>query len=224
MAEFRSTPVCWCFGNTDVGRRCHWPRLESPDVIWQESHVELSYLLLSGRPYFPIQIGLALVLGWICGRHLWHKSMVWVWVLPFAILCYAFIAIPTVTPHLPSRYQAGIGESRVSHYFGWGCGPWNYCHDQAGITLPFYIAAAYSLGALFARRASEWIGPHLAFERVLVFIVGAWFFIGAAVDLYFAPKGGWKWTFLPLEVVPAGLGIFLMLLTFVMRAPRIEQR
>ena len=33
-----------------------------------------------------------------------------------------------------------------------------------------------------------------------------------------------KWTFLPLEVVPAGLGIFLMLLTFVMRAPRIEQR
>jgi hypothetical protein len=40
------------------------------------------YWLLSGRPYFPIQIALAIFLGWIFGRHLWHKSMVWVWVMP----------------------------------------------------------------------------------------------------------------------------------------------
>jgi hypothetical protein len=81
------------------------------------------YWLLSGRPCFPIQISLGMLLGWIFSRHLWHRTMVWVWVLPCAYLCYAVVAIPTLTPHLvPPEFQAGAGESRFWHYFGSGCG------------------------------------------------------------------------------------------------------
>jgi hypothetical protein len=189
-------------------------------------HFTRGYLswLLSGRPYFPIQIALAIFLGWVFGRHLWHKSMVWVWVMPFAILCYAFVAIPTITPTLPPQYQAGIGESRLSHYFGWGCGPWNYCRDQAAITLPFYIASAYSLGALFAESTSEWIGSNVVVERVLISLFGAWFFVAPLCDVYISSRGGWNWLFLPLGAVPAGIGALLMLLAIGMRAPRLEQR
>ncbi len=74
------------------------------------------YWIVSGRPYFPIHILLAAFLGWVFARYFWHRSMVWVWVMPFAYLCYAFVAIPTLTPNsLSPLYQAGIGESRFSH-------------------------------------------------------------------------------------------------------------
>jgi len=48
------------------------------------------YRILSGRPYFPIQISLGMLLGWAFGRYVWHRSMVWVWAMPFAYLCFAF--------------------------------------------------------------------------------------------------------------------------------------
>ena len=224
MAELRSSPVYRRLGNNDVGRCRHGLSLRPLNVVRQ--HFTKGYVpwLLSGRPYFPIQIALAIFLGWVFGRHFWHRSMVWVWVMPFAVLCYAFVAVPTITPTLPPQYQAGIGESRLSHYFGWGCGPWNYCRDQSGITLPFYVASAYSLGALFAKSTSEWMGSNLVVERVLISIIGAWFFVAALFDVYFSSRGGWNWLFLPLGAIPAGIGAFLMLVAFAMRAPSLEQR
>ncbi len=34
------------------------------------------YWTLRGRPYFPIQISLGMLLGWALGRYVWHRSMV----------------------------------------------------------------------------------------------------------------------------------------------------
>lgn len=106
----------------------------------------LNYLhsLLTDAPYFPLQIALALLLGWVLSRWLHHRSMLWVWLLPLAVLSLAFTALPTVAS-LPF-------QSRLSHFFGWGCRPENRCFDQLAITLPFYIAVAYSAGALLARK------------------------------------------------------------------------
>jgi hypothetical protein len=173
--------------------------------------------ILIGRPYFPIHIALGIFLGWVFGRHLWHRSMVWVWALPFAALCYAFITIPTITPGLPPEFQAGIGESRFSHYFGWGCGPWNNCVDQIGFTLKFYIAAAYSIGALLAHRLSRHIRLNGKAEGGVMFICGIWFFLAAVRDSYYSVRSvGWHWIFLPYESVCAGIGVYLALLAVTM--------
>jgi len=175
------------------------------------------YWILSGRPYFPIQITLAALLGWVFGRYLWHRSMVWVWVLPLAYLCYAFAAVPTFTPNLPPEFQAGVGESRFSHYFGWGCGPWNHCLDQTAVTVPFYVAVSYSIGALLAHKLSERIRLNGRAESGAIFVFGMWFFVAAVCDLYFSTRGGgWHWMFLPIATVPAGIGAYLVLLALTM--------
>src|SRR5271168_4890860 len=57
-----------------------------------------TYFLLSGNPYFPVQITLGLVLGLLLGTCLQRRSMAWVWVIPFAILLYAFITALTLAP------------------------------------------------------------------------------------------------------------------------------
>lgn len=111
------------------------------------------YWILSGTPYYPVQIGVGLTLGWLIGRRVRHWAMLWVWVLPLACLIYAVFTIPTLAPNwIPPAFQAGVGESRLKHYFGWGCGGVRPCFDQNAFTLPFYGAAAYSIGALLARK------------------------------------------------------------------------
>ena len=85
------------------------------------------YSIVSERPYFPVQITLALILGWLLGRALHHRSMLWVWVLPLPILCYA---VATARVLMPTSVLASVGQSRLSHYFGWGCRPREHCFDQ----------------------------------------------------------------------------------------------
>lgn len=107
---------------------------------------------LTETPYFPIQIGLGFYFGWMLSRRLHHQSMLWVWVIPFLNLCYALLFVPTLTPGLTSvMVRAGANQSVLSHYFGWGCQPKDHCLDQLFTTMPLYVSAAYSVGALFGR-------------------------------------------------------------------------
>jgi hypothetical protein len=114
------------------------------------------YWVLTETPYFPVQISLGLWFGWTLNRRLGHRAMVWVWVLPFLILTCALLAYPTLT----IRYQSVIERvskegSSLSFYFGWGCQPKNRCLDQLVTTMPFYTAAAYSIGAALARKSTR---------------------------------------------------------------------
>jgi hypothetical protein len=73
--------------------------------------------VLVGTPYFPVQVGEGLILGWILGRHPRHRSMLWVGVLPCIYLAYAIIAIPTFNPALTTpALRGGVGQSRLAHY------------------------------------------------------------------------------------------------------------
>jgi hypothetical protein len=104
--------------------------------------------ILTETPFFPVQIALGLFYGWMLWRRFKHHSMLWVWVIPTIILCYAVVAFPTLVPHMTSVLnQTG---SPFSHYFGWGCQPKDRCFDQLLVTMPFYTATAYSLGAMLA--------------------------------------------------------------------------
>jgi hypothetical protein len=108
--------------------------------------------LLTETPFYPVQIGAGLCFGWILSRRFRNRVMLWVWVIPLLILCYAVIAVPTLTPDMTfsSVLMPGSGSS-LSHYFGWGCRPENRCLDQLVITMPFYVSVAYSLGAFMER-------------------------------------------------------------------------
>src|SRR5215467_8736989 len=136
------------------------------------------YAVVSGFPYFPVQIIFALILGWLLGRALRHRSIVWVWVLPLVIVCYSVTTFRTL---VPTSVLASIGQSRFSYYFGWGCRPENHCLDQLLITMPLYSCFAYSLGAALARRAFGYTDSkssrHFMAVTVAGFVVVAAFLI-----------------------------------------------
>ena len=183
------------------------------------------YWILSGTPYFPVQIGLGLALGWMIGRRVRNWAMLWVWVLPLAILLYAIFAIPTLVPNwIPPAFQAGIGESRLKHYFGWGCGGARPCFDQNALTLPFYGAAAYSIGALLARKLREAV-PTGRKELWIFLPIGTVFLLVALLELVQTIQQGWKSYYLGLVAMPAAIGAFLVLYAFTLnrQLPVIRQ-
>lgn len=118
------------------------------DFGWHSAMRNLHWILTE-NPYYPVQISLGLYFGWKLSRRFQHKSMVWVWIAPLVILCGAVV---TFTPECRSVLEhAQPGQTRLSHYFGWGCKPRDHCLDQLLATMPFYVSVAYSLGARLGR-------------------------------------------------------------------------
>jgi hypothetical protein len=68
------------------------------------------HLILSNTPFFPIQIAVGAYLGWKLYHRWGHHSMLWVWILPGALLAYALIAIPTFSPWSTSLEPCGLLE------------------------------------------------------------------------------------------------------------------
>lgn len=176
------------------------------------------YWILTGTPYYPVQFGLGLFLGWLISRRVHHRAMLWIWVLPFAYLTYALIAIPTLVPQwIPAEYQAGVGESRFKHYFGWGCGTVHPCFDQAAITLPFYAAAAYSIGALLARKVPKRSRPASRWEFRAFSTTGIIFLLISVLEFVRVTQQGWRSIYLGLVAMPAAIGVFLILYAITLR-------
>ena len=182
---------------------------------WQDARGAYDWIL-KANPYFPAHIALALLLGWMLGRSLLDRSMLWVWVFPTLLLGYALIAIPTLIPRIvPSAFQAGIGQSRLAHYFGWGCQYGDYCLDQSSFTRPFYASIAYSLTSLIAIKTWSRARRGASIQFLMLLVVGTLFLIAAVCDLVQSVRiGGWRWAYLPLEGTVAGMGMYLMLLAF----------
>ena len=119
---------------------------------WKPS-MRFVHWVLTENPFYPIQIVAGLYFGWLLGRRFQHRSMLWIWILPLAILAYAFVATPVVSPWASILIRPDTLQSRLSFYFGWGCQPRARCIDQLLITMPLYASVSYSLGALLARNA-----------------------------------------------------------------------
>jgi hypothetical protein len=170
------------------------------------------YSIVSERPYFPVQIIFGFILGWLLGRTLRHRSMVWVWVLPLAILVYSLATATTLTPEWTSVLaKPGVGQSRFSHYFGWGCRPAERCLDQMLITMPFYSSLAYSAGAVLARKTLGYAysqnREHLRAVTLAGLVVLAAFAVDLAVSIQ---KSGWHTGYLWFALTPVGLGALLL--------------
>jgi hypothetical protein len=108
--------------------------------------------VLTENPFYPAQIVVGLYFGWLLGRRFQHKCMLWIWVVPSAILAFAFLVTSLSSPHPSVLFHSDSVQARLSFYFGWGCKPREHCIVQLFITMPFYASVAYSLGALVARK------------------------------------------------------------------------
>ena len=115
---------------------------------WKPS-MHVGHWVLTENPFYPVQIFAGLYFGRLLGRHFQHKCMLWIWIVPSAILAYAF-----VTTNLNSSvlFHHDSIQARLSFYFGWGCKPREHCIVQLVTTMPFYASVAYSVGALVARK------------------------------------------------------------------------
>lgn len=176
--------------------------------------------ILTETGFFPLQILFALFLGWLLGRDLRRRSMLWVWVIPFAILCYTVAAVQTLAPFpIPPTMQSGIGQSRLWHYFAPGCRSEYRCLDQVLVIMPFYAGTAYSIGALFAPRIPADSQTARAIRFWVSLIVGFFCLAGATSLLIQAKQiqsmlrqsipnglGELRWFLLAVELVPVAVG------------------
>jgi len=187
------------------------------------------YPILTGNPYFPVQITLALIMGYLLSDCLGRNSMLWVWVLPFLILCYAVVSLATISPLLASTLlRSGVVQSRLSHYFGWGCRTQDGCLDQILVTMPFYVSVAFSSGALVAKklqRRSQGESP-IRFKAILS--MGIILLVATLADLAVSSRKDWRWSFPLIAGVPLVIGTYLVVLALEMRqaglAAHFEER
>lgn len=166
--------------------------------------------IVSEKPYFPVQIIFALILGWLFGRTLRNRSMVWVWVLPLAILGYSLVTARVLIP--TSVFASpGVFQSRFSHYFGSGCQPAAHCLDQLLITMPFYSSLAYSMGAALARKTLAYAYSQNKNDFQAVTLAGLIVLAALVIDLAISIRqSGWHSIYLWIVLTPAGLGVLLL--------------
>jgi hypothetical protein len=110
--------------------------------------------VLTGTPFYPVQIALALLVGVLLGRRFGHRAMLWVWVLPAVVLGVALVAFHENGQNVIWAVPVLSSSSIFSHFFGWGCQPRLRCIDQLIFTMPFYSSLAYALGGRLGRRLS----------------------------------------------------------------------
>lgn len=177
------------------------------------------YSVVSERPYFPVQIVFALVLGWLLGRSLRHRSMLWVWIFPCVILCYKMLATPIpVTERTSVLATSFLGQSLLSHFFGWGCRPKNHCLDQLLITLPFYTSLAYSTGAFLARMQARHGKPASRNFSWVVLSAGSLIILAVLIDLIVSlQQTGWNRTYWLILATPVGLGVYVLYVASTIR-------
>jgi hypothetical protein len=93
------------------------------------------------KPYFPIQLAVAFIAGYLMMRRYGHAAILWAWIPPAIILG---IAIATTERSL----LEGSLSWRLKHFFGASCSP-PACWDQVAYTATFYSGVAYAMGGLF---------------------------------------------------------------------------
>jgi hypothetical protein len=139
-------------------------------------------------PYSPAKLLWALFLGWSLGGFLRHRVMFWVWVIPALIFGFLYFSFP-YCPVEWFRNACLDSPSARALFFGKPCTPLGSCMYQMFITFPFLASAAYSAGALIARRMN-WLGNYaetmaqINMARVCSF--GAFFI---AIEVFF----GWRY-------------------------------
>jgi hypothetical protein len=188
--------------------------------------------MLYGTPFYPVHVGLGLFVGWILGGTLRHPQMLWVWIIPLLAVLSMIVGYPlTIRAPIefatyPPMYHLTFAQfahlplsNRVAYLFGWGTGIQPFI--QVTVTLPFYSAIAYSLGALLARKAVRMPAffetvRSLRIMRLILFVGVPWFCLKLALNWQqiaarYPAIHTWRGLFYILE----GLWVMSVFITFV---------
>jgi hypothetical protein len=98
------------------------------------------------------------------------------------------------------------------------------CFDQNAVTVLFYVPAAYSIGALLARKVPKRFRSNDVTEIWKSLIVAFIFLFFAVLEIVLNVRQGWKSSYLPLVVTPAGIGLFMLLYALMLhrQSPRFD--
>jgi hypothetical protein len=100
--------------------------------------------VLTAKPYYPVEIIVGLLSGWLVWRQFHHRVMLWIWVFPLITLAIGMLEGSTrMSPSYPGAVVSNF-RPMLSHFFGYGCRIESNCFDQIGMTLPFYMALSYA--------------------------------------------------------------------------------
>jgi hypothetical protein len=152
MHQVLATWIIFFAANSAIGIAADFPT-----IIGIRMHHSL-ITSVTRPPYFPAQILWAFFLGWSLSGFLRHRTMLWVWVVPSAVLGWLYIRFPNCPVPL-FRSACLDSPSAYSLFFGRNCAPGGSCLYQLYFTYPFLAAVAYSLGALLARRMN-WLDKY----------------------------------------------------------------
>lgn len=108
--------------------------------------------VLLAAPYYPIQIIVGLFGGWLVWRQSRHRIMLWVWVFPLVALILGILDDLTRSFDLRPGFFALNFRITLMRFFGSQCRLEDRCFNQIGLSLPFYTAVAYAIGAWLALR------------------------------------------------------------------------
>jgi len=124
-------------------------------VIWMfHGTAKTASYILTGTPYFPIQIAVGAIAGFLVARYFDWPLTRWTWVVPLGILLTSMLFVPP--PH---------GVSLFGYWFGWsGASGRVFPPLQPGITMPFYLSVTYSLFSLLGERGRNHRRRHSVHE------------------------------------------------------------
>lgn len=108
---------------------------------WPELTNKTASFILTGSPYFPMQVFFGFLLGWALMKRFGNQASLWVWCIPALVLIVAMIHGPMLRFDTSQPYRA------VNYFLSSGCRAQDRCLDQIIVTLPFLTATAYSMGA-----------------------------------------------------------------------------
>ena len=179
--------------------------------------------VLLAAPYYPVQIIVGLLWGWLVWKQSRHRAMLWVWVFPLLSLVIGVLDDLTRTSNL---YPGAIGlDFRITlmRFFGAQCHLEDHCFDQIGFSLPFYAAVSYAIGAWLALRfpirsrvSNKIVDSAVIAIGILILANTVWEAIG---DLFYYQQWPW-WTVLLGGAFEASMGACLIL--FGVRMRRID--
>jgi hypothetical protein len=179
--------------------------------------------ILLAAPYYPIQIIVGLLWGWLVWRQYRHRVMLWVWVFPLIALVLGILDDLTRSFSLYPGFFSLDFRITLMHFFGVQCRLEDRCFNQIGFSLPFYAAVAYATGAWLALRfpirsrlSNRIVESAVIMVGILILANTVWEAIG---DLFYYQQWPW-WAVLLAGAFEASMGACLI--RFGARMRRID--
>ena len=137
--------------------------------------------------------------GWLVWKQFQHREMLLVWVFPLMVLVLTMIENSTRTSSMFPGAVISNFRPMLSRLFGSSCRMEDHCYEQIGITLPFYMALSYAVGAWLALRFP--IRSQSLYKFIVRTLITVGIFIFADMTYGFFLNFYQKWWLLLMTIV-----------------------